>query len=262
MVQPPSTSTSFSEPIRRWTLASGEPLSTRMEYTPSLTPQGAPTRDRCSEADASAVHRFVARRVTNAADAADIAQQALLQGLANWASCRGESHLPWLLTIARHLIVDYFRKRSRFQFVEAGALDDVEPALRTRRDVVPVACEGRRRLGCMRGCVTQRLYLEEQLAVLLADIYRYRDKESAAVLQMTLPSFKHLLHEARERLHAEAGGSCMLVRRNSAASCDEAAGGDLRRGAGTTPLRRGARCGLGTSHLVELRARLLDGLEL
>jgi len=83
--------------------------------------------------DAAEVHRFVARRVANHADAADIAQQTLLLACAKLSSCRGENLSAWLFTIARHLIVDHYRAKNRIQFVDVSpaALAETEPALRT-----------------------------------------------------------------------------------------------------------------------------------
>jgi hypothetical protein len=49
-------------------------------------------------------------------------------------------------------------------------------------------------------CCTDGLPLEHQVAVLLADAYDYTDKDSAAMLRMSVPSFKLLLHDARHRL--------------------------------------------------------------
>jgi len=121
---------------------------------------------------ADQIHRFVARRVDNSADAADIAQQALLQACTKIDTCRGEDVAPWLHTIARHLIVDHHRVRHRFQFAEVTALAETEPALRTPRDAVPSLCERRQRLSCMTDCITRRLRLEQQVAVLLADVSR------------------------------------------------------------------------------------------
>jgi len=156
---------------------------------------------------ADQIHRFVARRVDNTADAADIAQQTLLQACTKIDTCRGEDVAPWLHTIARHLIVDHYRARHRFQFVEVTALAETEPALRTPRDAVPSLCERRQRLSCLTDCITRRLRLEQQVAVLLADVHGCRDKESAAVLGMSVPCFKLLLHGARGRLQTVAGGT-------------------------------------------------------
>jgi len=204
-------------------------------------------------ATAPAVHRFVARRIRNAADAADIAQQALLLALAKGSSRRGANASAWLFAIARNLIVDHYRVRGRFRFLEAAELADTEPALRTVPDVVYATCQQRERLRCWLDCVSRRLSLNEQLAVLLTDVYGYRDEESAAELGLPLPSFKLLLHRARTRLHAISGGSCALVGRASPAGADSPGGPAIRGGPSRCPR---------ISTMLALRARLVRGLDL
>lgn len=168
------------------------------------------------EVSAAGVHRFVARRVANSADAADIAQQTLLQAFAKRGTFRGENFSAWVLTIARHLIVDYHRVQNRFQFVEVeqAALAEAEPALRTSPNAVLAVCEWRERREDWLHTITHRLRLDQQVAVLLADIYGHRDKDSAAVLCMSVPSFKLLLHGARARLRENASehGTAVISR--------------------------------------------------
>ena len=222
-----------------------------------------------SAADAAEVHRFVARRVGNFADAADIAQQALLLAWAKLGTCRGENVSAWLLTIARHLIVDHYRAQNRVQFVEVAALAEKEPSLQTLPDALLAACECRARLRTWLDCITQRLRLEEQVAVLLADVYGHRDKDSAAVLRMSTPSFKLLLHGARTRLQEIAGGECILVRKTRADACAGSGNGQTCTHAqcsGGRPCaqpthRLGVICGLGSGQLVALRGRLVAGLK-
>lgn len=158
------------------------------------------------EASAPDVQRFVARRVPNRADAADLSQQALLLGCAKLDTFRGESVQGWLYAIAQHLIIDYYRARNRFHFVsvDPGTEADAELALRSAPDAVLAVYEFRQRLNAWLGCCTTELHLEHQVAVLLADVYGYHDKDSAARLQMSVPSFKLLLHEARARLKSIA----------------------------------------------------------
>lgn len=215
------------------------------------------------ESSASDLHRFVARRVANPVDAADIAQQTLLLACAKLDTCRGEDILPWLFTIARHQIVDHYRARGRFRFVEADTLAETEPALQTRPDVVHSACECRQRLGTWLDCITRRLRLEEQVAVLLADAYGHRDKDSADLLGMSVPSFKLLLHGARARLREIAGGNCALVSDTTDAegSIDRhgCAFNGGPRGAARTYRAAGPQR-LGVSRLLALRARLLEGI--
>lgn len=225
-------------------------------------------RRELSAADVAAVQRFVARRVGNSADAADIAQQTLLLACANLSTFRGEDLSAWMFMIARHLIVDHFRVRSRFQFVQITALAETEPAVQTSPDA---ALERRERLRGWLDCITHRLRLEEQVAVLLADIYEYRDKDSAAALCMSVPSFKLMLHETRARLHEIAGANGTPVKKMGAAACDESANGNgsknARPGNGGRPSipathRVGVICRLGARNLLALRGSLVAGLNL
>jgi DNA-directed RNA polymerase specialized sigma24 family protein len=152
------------------------------------------------------LRRYVARRVPSSADAEDIAQQAVLLA---WEerSAGAAAHSPErLLAIARHLIVGYRRERSRNRLVELGAsLVETEPSLQTRTDTAAVVVEGRERLSALLGPIAARLRLEHQVALLLADFHGHRDRRSAAVLGMSLPSFKRLLHGARARLRQLQG---------------------------------------------------------
>ncbi len=198
-----------------------------------------------SAADVAEVHRFVARRVSNHADAADIAQQTLLLACAKSETFRGKNFSGWLFTIARHLIVDHYRTQNRFQFLAVEALVETEPALWTPRDAVRVVCECRALVSGWLDCLNQRLRLEEQVAVLMADIYGHRDEDSAAVLRMRLPSFKLLLHGARGRLHGVVGGRCTVVKTTDGAPATH---------------RVAVICRLSGSELLALRDRLLEGV--
>ena len=211
---------------------------------------------------AAEVHRFVERRVANVADAADIAQQTLVQACANLSTFRGDSLRAWLFTIAQNLIVDHYRAQKRFQFVEVerAALAETEPALHTAPGAVRVVCESRERLRCWLDCVTHRLRLEQQIAVLLADIYGYRDRDSAVVLSMSLPCFKLLLHGARARLHEVAGGSCALVSKTSAAPSQKPP--PDQGGEHPVACRLGVTCRISAPALLALRGRLLKSLRL
>jgi len=202
------------------------------------------------------LHLFVARRVDNLADAADIAQQALLLACVEADTCRSESPSPWLAAIARHLIVDYYRARGRFRSVPiTEGLAETEPALRTAPDAALAIEECRERLRAVLDCIARSIRLEQQVAVLLADLYGQPDKDSASVLHMTLPCFKLLLHEARARLRERGAAACMLKRKAS-----------TERGAGAVcalrpAYRIGVTCRLETSELFDLRGKLLEGLQ-
>ncbi len=219
---------------------------------------------------ASEVRRYVAGRVGNHADAEDIVQQALLQAWVNLGAFRGGNVRAWLFTIARRLVADLRRERGGLQFLEAALVDlaESEPALQTSPDAVQIICECRARLGSWMECLTLRLPLEEQVAVLLADVHGYRDRESAAALGISLPSFKRLLHRARGRLRTIAGGRCVLLENGPAAqeaadpvTADHGRAGENAACANGCPdsnCRLGIKCCRHVPRLLSMRRRLMD----
>ncbi|HEU4384881.1 MAG TPA: RNA polymerase sigma factor [Anaeromyxobacteraceae bacterium] len=220
-----------------------------------------------SAAAAVALHRYVSRRVSNSADAADIAQQALLLA---WGEREGHGRQhpqAWLFAIARHLVIDHYRARSRFRAVELSAsLAETEPALQSRPDMAVAVAEGRQRLRALLDSMETRLCPEHQVAVLLADFHGLRDRHSAAVLRMTLPCFKLLLHGARARLRQFAGGNgtpgrTHPLRRGGDLEPDAALPGTpiapAARRAATPSCRLGVTCRMCAPELLALRERLL-----
>ena len=65
--------------------------------------------------------------------------------------------------------------------------------------------------GWLRRCA-ELLRPGQQVAVMLADVYEYGDKDSAAMLRMSVPSFKLLLHRSRARLNAFGAAASSRVR--------------------------------------------------
>jgi DNA-directed RNA polymerase specialized sigma24 family protein len=198
-----------------------------------------------SKARAAAVHLFVARRVSNGEDADDITQQALAVACAELDRFRGENPLSWLLAIARNLIVDHYRSQSRFVFVELNeALAQSETALQSAPPAPMGADDCHDQLaGVFRGIAG--VCLVHQVAILLADVYGHRDRQSAATLRMSVPCFKLLLHGARAGFREMADG-----RR-------------FRRRHYISPARRlGVTCYVSGDELVRIRDELLAGLTL
>jgi RNA polymerase sigma-70 factor (ECF subfamily) len=202
------------------------------------------------------VHRFVSQRVANRADAADISQETLLAACAKLSTFRGENLNAWLYAIARNLIIDYYRSQGRFQFVtvEPAPAGEVEPALQVPRDSVLAECEFRQRLNAWLDSCARGLDLDQQVAVLQSDIYDYRDKDSAAMLRMSVPSFKLLLHSARARLK-EIGSAGRHERISTR-------GGDMPAPPAQRRYRLGVSCHLGATELAALQRKLMDGLKL
>ncbi|HJZ78656.1 MAG TPA: sigma-70 family RNA polymerase sigma factor [Vicinamibacterales bacterium] len=195
------------------------------------------------ERAAGDVHRFVSQRVANRADAADISQETLLVACAKLHTFRGEQIHGWLFAIARRLIVDYYRARTQVNLVamDVAADSSTEPALRTPPDAVLATCDFRQRLNGWFDRCDRLLRPGEQVAVMLADVYEYRDKDSAAMLRMSVPSFKLLLHRSRARLRELETAASPV-------------------GVGTPNI--GVICHLSAAELRGLRQNLLHGIRL
>src|SRR5262249_32608092 len=83
----------------------------------------------------------------------------------------------------------------------------------------------------LRRCA-QLLRPGQQVAVMLADVYEYGDKDSAAMLRMSVPSFKLLLHRSRARLNTfrtTAASSRVGVRMRNDGVVPHLEGAELRR---------------------------------
>jgi DNA-directed RNA polymerase specialized sigma24 family protein len=182
------------------------------------------------------LHAFVLRRVPDPADAADIAQQALLVACSDQRASRIGNVDAWLRCIARHLIIDHFRAGNRYSSVEMGdALADSEPELRTRPDLPIAIRECRERICSLLDEASGQLCLVHQIALLLADVYGHCDKHSAATLRMSVHCYKLVLHRAR------------LAVRASRTEPPHPAGW------------LGVSCRLSTARLLALRRELLEG---
>src|SRR5438067_3633753 len=197
------------------------------------------TASRELSADAvERLHAFVLRRVPDPADAADIAQQALLLACSDHGGSRIGNVDAWLRCIARHLVIDHFRARNRYSAVEVGdALADSEPVLRTRPDLPIAIREARDRICSLLDEGTGQLGVVHQIALLLAEVYGHCDKHSAAVLRMSVSCYKLVLHRARSALRATS-----------------------RSGPAHPAGWLGVTCRLSTAQLVALRRELLEDL--
>jgi len=202
------------------------------------------------------VGRFVRRRIRNPEDAADITQQTLMLACENLRMSRVQRVRPWVLTIARHLVIDYYRARGRAEFVDLVAESaDPDPALQISGEEVQAHLECRRRVTDWLACMQRNLAMHEQVALLLADLHGYRDIDSARLLGMSVPSFKLMLHRARARICVVGGSKCPLLEgrpaeihvRNSQQPCGR-------------PDAQEVSCRIGARDLLTLRAGLLRDL--
>ncbi len=189
------------------------------------------------------IHEFVSARIPNCEDAADVAQEVLTIACSDADKLARKRNRDALFAIAQKAIADYYLTHDVFEFVRIDAAhpNNQELALQVPPESVVAGFEvGGRITDWLRRC-DQALEPAQQVAVLLADIYGYADKESASMLGMSVSSFKLLLHTARYRLRTFRGD----VGRTPAA---------IRH------TRIGVVCHVDCAELRRLRESLVDGL--
>ena len=163
------------------------------------------------------VRRFVGLRISNWEDVEDVSQQILIRGCRKFKTFRGRSTLrTWLLSIAKRAVSDFYRENRWSRIVDQGqVLSTNEETDETHhgRDLVREICQARQHIrDCLR-CVLRALPVEEQVAVLLADMMGCSDKETAGILGKNLGALKHLLHRARVTMDVVSLSTCALVRK-------------------------------------------------
>lgn len=207
--------------------------------------------------------QFVAKRIAPSHDAEDITQQTMLRALRGLNGFRGDNLRAWLFSIARNLIADRHREIGRTDGVWA---DDVpEEELGGEPHPVQTICECRERMLHCLACFEQQVGLPEQVALMLADMHGWRDRDSAKRMQLPLPAFKWLLYRARSRIHQFAGGACPLVSKTGiTAPCAAAPGqnvaGKRSLGEPRLPSPASHRFGLSDEDLHALRRSLVRDL--
>lgn len=153
---------------------------------------------------ADQVYAFVLRQVGNPADAEDITAGVFLDamqqiGRFRW---RGAGFAAWLFSIARHDVLDYFRKRGRTREAELTEETLLQPSATRVEEQVAATWEADE----LRRAVSS-LSLDQQQVVLLKLLMNFSNRQIGAVLGKSEGAVKALQHRAlralREALDAQ-----------------------------------------------------------
>jgi RNA polymerase sigma-70 factor (ECF subfamily) len=202
----------------------------------------------------AAVFHFINTRIDNHHDTEDLCQRTWAKAWTGLPTFRRDSSFrTWLLTIARHKVAHFYRDRQQEKVatsVEWEALAESAESLQTAPEAVQSVCDARHAVECCLSCIESSLPVEQQVAVMLSDIYGLHDGEVSQRMRVSVPRLKHLLHTARVTMDERSGTACAFVRKTGAWSCrDEAS---------LPPAENGPPTGVGShaGHASRLRARL------
>lgn len=153
------------------------------------------------------------RRLVDAADAEDLANETLLRALQAAESFRGEAALgTWLHRIAVNLAYDQLRRQGRESGVPLDA--DQEPAESDRADPL----EQRQMSQCVREVLAGLPAAQRQLLV-ESDVLERTTPEIARDAGITTGNAKIRLHRARRSLQAALQDRCEFHHRDGGVLC-------------------------------------------
>ena len=177
---------------------------------------------------------YLYRLLTDRNDVDDLAQDTFVKAFDKIETFKGTSSLKtWVFRIATNLAYDYLRKFRRWQ---PNAQDQAKALARSDQTVSDTffrihqhspygAYDVREHIDFCFTCIGKTLTIEQQVAIILKDVYQFSRQEIAQILDKTEGVVKHLLFEGRKIMVAIFDSRCALINKNGAChQCTELAG--------------------------------------
>ncbi|MEL7002886.1 MAG: RNA polymerase sigma factor, partial [Bacteroidota bacterium] len=177
---------------------------------------------------------YLYRLLTDRHDVEDLSQDTFVKAFDKIATFKGNSSLKtWVFQIGTNLAYDFLKRRKCWM---ADAQDKSKALALSSPDIVEkfvgvhqTSPYGRYDLTehidfCFT-CVSKTLSIEQQVALILKDIYEFSRKEIAQVLNKTEGVVKHLLFDSRKLMIEIFDHRCALINKNGVChQCTELAG--------------------------------------
>lgn len=166
---------------------------------------------------------YLYRLFTDRNDAEDIVQETFVKAYDKIGTFKGKSSFKtWVFAIATNLTRDLIRKRKRWPL---DALDQACQAYKAspnkQESYTMVARHTpyntfviREHIDFCFTCISKTLPIEQQLALILKDVYDFKIKEISLILNRSEGVTKHLLYDARKSMVKIFDNRCALVNKN------------------------------------------------
>lgn len=259
-------------------------LFTTMEDTPQPTPEQL--LEQASQGSIQAFERlyrqfhaqlksYLYRMVANRNDAEDLAHDTFVKAYDRLGTFRGEASLKtWIFQIATRLAYDHLRKHQRWTpDTKARAKELCMNTPQVLNHIVAVsreagenAFEMREHINHCFTCMGKTLPIEQQIAVILKDIYDFPVKDVAVILGQTEDVVKHLLRSGRGTLIDIFNHRCALINKQGVChQCSELNGWfnpkqDQQQALNELDLVKGSRK-YNRAQLFALRVQLIKALD-
>ena len=218
---------------------------------------------------------YLLRITANAADAEDMVQDTYLKAVDKLDTFRGESSLKtWLFAVASNIAKDNLRARKRWtedvtDIARAAALLD-EEFIHGAREISTTSpygqFEAKEHIAFCFTCISKSLPLEQQLCLLLKEVYEFKVSEIASIVDLTEAMVKYYVHTARSKMISIFDGRCALINKQGVChQCSELNGifnpkQNAQQELMKIDLVKAAETG-DKAHLFELRMQILKELD-
>ena len=163
---------------------------------------------------------YILRITASVTDTEDIVQDTYVKAREKLNTFKGQSSLKtWLFSIASNLAKDNLRARKRW--VE-NVTDIAKEAARSNQNffqesmfIRTTSAQGqfeiKEHIAFCFTCISKTLPLEQQISLLLKEVYEFKVSEIAQILDNTEATIKYYLHTGRTKMINIFEGRCALI---------------------------------------------------
>ena len=171
---------------------------------------------------------YILRLTASVEDAEDIVQDTFVKAFSNIQTFKGESSLKtWIFAIASNLAKDFLRAKKRWpenvtDICRGAALsnrDFLGEMMQIRMTSEQGNFEIKEHIAFCFTCVSKSLPLEQHLTLLLKEVYDFKVKEIAEIIDITEAMVKYYLHVSRAKMMDIFQGRCALI--NKEGTCHQ-----------------------------------------
>ena len=150
----------------------------------------------------------------------DIVQDTMVTAIEKFDQFKGKSTLKtWIFSIASRKTIDHLRKEKRWS---ENVMDKAKSAAMAEREiigqlqnVINQSPHGKFEVTehielCFR-CLSKTLPIEQQLALMLKDIFDFKVREIAMIIERSVSQVKHYLEDARAKMIDIYDRRCALI---------------------------------------------------
>jgi RNA polymerase sigma-70 factor (ECF subfamily) len=174
---------------------------------------------------------YLYRLLADRNDMEDLAHDVFIKAFENLPTFRAEASLKtWVFTIATNLARQHRKTQTRWHTdtlertrVYAHSNPDVMQSIDFAHQFTPHRVyEIREHIDYCFTCVSKMLKIEQQIALILKDVYGFKVKEIAVIMDKTYGVVKHLIHDARKTMIDIFDDTCAFVsKRGVCNQCSE-----------------------------------------